>query len=89
MILIYNIINNKNGDKIPKSIRDSLGLVGGDKLMVKQEENRIILIAKHKKEPKGLLVNASPDAVKHFLDNSRNIDENKLKELLKIININK
>lgn len=78
-------ISSKGEVVIPKSIRDSLGLVGGDKLMVKQEGNRIVLF---KKEPKGFLVKASPDAVKHFLDNSRNIDENKLKELLKRIGVN-
>ncbi|MFQ6056651.1 MAG: AbrB/MazE/SpoVT family DNA-binding domain-containing protein, partial [Methanosarcinales archaeon] len=62
-------ISNQGEVVIPKSIRKSLGLVSGDKLIVKQEGNKVIIF-KNKKDPKEFFVNAGPDAIERYLETS-------------------
>ncbi|MDI6902822.1 MAG: AbrB/MazE/SpoVT family DNA-binding domain-containing protein [Methanocellales archaeon] len=72
---------------IPQQLREGLGLVEGCKLKVYQEGKKIIMVAEPESKPEELFVAASKDATKKAMEISHELDETKLRELLKEIGV--
>jgi len=72
---------------IPKQLRDDLGLVEGCKLKVLREGKKMVMITESESKPEELFVAAKKDATKKAMEISHEVDEAKLRKLLKEVGV--
>ena len=72
---------------IPKRLRDDLGLVEGCRLKVFREGKKMIMIADSETKPEELFVAAKKDATKKAMEVSHEVNETKLRKLLKEVGV--
>lgn len=78
-------LSSKGQVVLPKEIRKKLGLRKGDKLRVEIDEGKNIVIHSSLEPPREIFIRAGTKLTSQILNESAELDEAKVKKLLKAI----
>lgn len=80
-------VSTKGQIVIPKNIREKMGLKPGDKVKIEVLEDKRAIIQPATNPPKEVFVKAGGKLTKRILQESKGLDEDKIRRLLKELGV--
>jgi len=80
-------LSSKGQIVIPKEVREKLGLKAGDKVKLEIEEGKRVVIQSSMKPPEDVFVNAEDELIEETLRETKRVDEEKIREMLRSLGI--